>query len=260
MLLESEHQPGMTLVDQIGETCSRILDGKDHGLFSGIEVMRELTKQRGGLASMPIVFTSALGIMEDEHLFDDSNLELSGSTVFAVTQTPQILFDHQLHTRNGALILVWDTMDEVFDDQMLDGMFADYCEQLRLLATDESLWHQQDDLNKTGEVSGPVESDPTFSPANDAHAFMNDIVYLALAAVWQEVLKLEEVSLEDNFFLLGGSSLQALQILSRIQERYYIELDLQAVMSTPTLRGMVELVSANPYWVEQLELIAEMVE
>ena len=80
------------------------------------------------------------------------------------------------------------------------------------------------------------------------------------AAVWQEVLKLEEVSLEDNFFLLGGSSLQALQILSRIQERYYIELDLQAVMSTPTLRGMVELVSANPYWVEQLELIAEMVE
>jgi len=260
LLLESEHQPGMTLVDQIGETCSRILEGKDHGLFSGIEVMRELTKQRGGLASMPIVFTSALGIMEDEHLFDDSNLELSGSTVFAVTQTPQILFDHQLHTRNGALILVWDTMDEVFDDQMLDGMFADYCEQLRLLATDESLWHQQDDLNKTGEVSGPVESDPTFSPANDAHAFMNDIVYLALAAVWQEVLKLEEVSLEDNFFLLGGSSLQALQILSRIQERYYIELDLQAVMSTPTLRGMVELVSANPYWVEQLELIAEMVE
>ncbi len=260
LLLECEHQPGLTLIDQIGETCSRILEGKDHGLFSGIEVMRELSKHKGGLSSMPIVFTSALGIMEDEHLFDHSKLELSGNTVFAVTQTPQILFDHQLHTRNGALILVWDTMDEVFDDQMLDQMFADYCNQLRQLATQESAWHQQVQQEEEEQASYLVKEDFPLTLASDAFAETNNIVELALSAVWQEVLQRDEIELEDNFFHLGGSSLQALQILSRIHERYNIELDLQAVMLSPRLRGMVELVSANQAWVKQLELIAELVD
>jgi len=40
-----------------------------------------------------------------------------------------------------------------------------------------------------------------------------------LAEVWREVLRLERVSVEDNFFSLGGDSMRILQVLSRAQER-----------------------------------------
>ena len=40
-----------------------------------------------------------------------------------------------------------------------------------------------------------------------------------LAAVWAEVLRVERVSVEENFFALGGDSMRILQVLSRAQER-----------------------------------------
>jgi amino acid adenylation domain-containing protein/FkbM family methyltransferase len=39
-----------------------------------------------------------------------------------------------------------------------------------------------------------------------------------LAAIWQEVLALKQVGVHDNFFTLGGASLEALQVVARAQE------------------------------------------
>ncbi|HEX3786517.1 MAG TPA: phosphopantetheine-binding protein [Pseudonocardiaceae bacterium] len=37
----------------------------------------------------------------------------------------------------------------------------------------------------------------------------------ALAAIWAEVLGIETVAPDDNFFALGGSSLKAMQVVTR---------------------------------------------
>ena len=54
-----------------------------------------------------------------------------------------------------------------------------------------------------------------------------------LAEIWGEVLRLERVGVEDDFFALGGHSLSATKILARLRDLFQIDvgrhLDLAAV-------------------------------
>lgn len=56
-----------------------------------------------------------------------------------------------------------------------------------------------------------------------------------LADCWREVLHVERVSIHDNFFDLGGHSLSATQLVSRIRDQFDIELPLYRVFERPTL-------------------------
>ena len=56
-----------------------------------------------------------------------------------------------------------------------------------------------------------------------------------LVAIWREVLKLEQVGIEDNFFDLGGHSLLAVQVVSRIRGAFSIEFPLRSLFELPRL-------------------------
>jgi len=61
-----------------------------------------------------------------------------------------------------------------------------------------------------------------------------------LAAIWREVLRLDRIGIEDNFFELGGHSLLATQVVTRVEERFGVELPLRAVFEAPTVAGLAE--------------------
>ena len=56
-----------------------------------------------------------------------------------------------------------------------------------------------------------------------------------LAAIWKEVLELERVGVRDNFYDLGGSSLQGFMIFARIAERLQISLPAATMLQAPTI-------------------------
>ncbi len=56
-----------------------------------------------------------------------------------------------------------------------------------------------------------------------------------LVEVWREVLGFDEVGLDDSFFDLGGYSLAATQVLSRVREVFQIDYSLGKFFSSPTL-------------------------
>ncbi len=58
---------------------------------------------------------------------------------------------------------------------------------------------------------------------------------IRMAALWKEVLGIEEVRLEDNFFSLGGHSLLATQLVSRVRAAFGIDLPLRRLFERPTL-------------------------
>ncbi|WP_050577288.1 non-ribosomal peptide synthetase [Pseudomonas cremoricolorata] len=66
----------------------------------------------------------------------------------------------------------------------------------------------------------------------------------AVAAIWQAVLKVERVGLDDNFFALGGNSLLATQVTSRIQLQLAIEAPLAALFESASLEDFVRRLPA----------------
>ena len=59
-----------------------------------------------------------------------------------------------------------------------------------------------------------------------------------LAAIWRDVLGLEEVSPAANFFDLGGHSLLTVRMLARIEQEFGRRLSLSSVYHSPTLRAL----------------------
>ncbi len=63
----------------------------------------------------------------------------------------------------------------------------------------------------------------------------DDAIALRIAAIWREVLGVRRVGPRDSFFDLGGDSLIALQVTSRLREAFPIELPLRSLFEHPTL-------------------------
>ena len=53
---------------------------------------------------------------------------------------------------------------------------------------------------------------------------------------------MDKVDSDANFFEIGGHSLIALQIVSRVREQFPVELDLTDIFDSPTLPAFAELI------------------
>ena len=65
----------------------------------------------------------------------------------------------------------------------------------------------------------------------------------SIAETWSEVLSLERVGRHDNFFALGGTSLQAIRIAARLRERLGVAVPLSTLLEAPTVEALARIVS-----------------
>jgi acetoacetyl-CoA synthetase len=63
-----------------------------------------------------------------------------------------------------------------------------------------------------------------------------------LRAIWEAVLGLEGIGDEDNYFDLGGTSLQALEVFLQIEDRLKVDLPLSILLEAPTIARLSEVV------------------
>jgi len=64
-----------------------------------------------------------------------------------------------------------------------------------------------------------------------------------LAAMWAAILKIERIGIHDDFFKLGGNSLLAFQLISRVRNEFKVELPLSRVFDTPTVAELSSWIS-----------------
>lgn len=113
----------------------------EHRHYSGVRVLRDYAQasQNGQpnspLTLMPVVFTSALGVEPT-----DAALEAIASLEFEITQTPQVLIDHQVFEAQGELVMQWDVVEAAFPQGVLADMFTTMQSLITKLADQPAAW------------------------------------------------------------------------------------------------------------------------
>jgi amino acid adenylation domain-containing protein len=82
------------------------------------------------------------------------------------------------------------------------------------------------------------EPPPTRPDLATAFVAPRSPVEQAIADIWSDVLRLERVGVEDDFFALGGHSLRAAQVVVRIRDALSVELPLSTMFESPTVAGL----------------------
>jgi amino acid adenylation domain-containing protein len=117
-------------------------------------------------------------------------------------------------------------------------------------------------LTPSGKVDRQALPDPGQACPAPSHEYVapRSPLEADLAANFAEVLKIERVGIQDNFFDLGGHSLIATQLISRVREAYHIELPLRRLFESPTVTGLASAITESLAERENQANLAELLE
>jgi len=84
----------------------------------------------------------------------------------------------------------------------------------------------------------------------------------AVLEIWAKVLAVDQLGIDDNFFEMGGHSLAAMLVLSRISNALHVKLPLGSLFERPTVAGLAARIEETQQGAvakeEMTELLAEL--
>ncbi len=95
-------------------------------------------------------------------------------------------------------------------------------------------------LTPTGKVDRKALPPPESCGCDPVQAYVapRNPIEEVIAGIFQKVLKLDRVGIQENFFHLGGHSLIATQVISRVRHVFDVDLSFRSVFESPTVEGM----------------------
>lgn len=114
-------------------------------------------------------------------------------------------------------------------------------------------------LTAHGKVDRQALPAPDQEPPSDAYAAPRTPTEERLAAIWAELLGVEQVSVHQNFHDLGGDSILGIQAVSRMRKAFQVDLPVRALFDYPTIAevaGVVEELVASQL-VKEMESLSE---
>ena len=103
---------------------------------------------------------------------------------------------------------------------------------------------EQIPLTPNGKVDRKQLPVPEWS-ADQEYVAPRNGVEEELAQIWADILSVEQVGIHDDFFALGGHSLIAMKLVSRVLESMRVELPLDRIFESPTIAGLAGSVSES---------------
>jgi acyl carrier protein len=99
-------------------------------------------------------------------------------------------------------------------------------------------------LTPTGKVDRKALPEPEIETGT-AYAAPQNQVQKGLQRIWQEVLGIEPIGINDNFFHMGGHSLKGIQVINTIHQEFNVKIPLAEMFRTPTIKGLSEYIEKS---------------
>lgn len=141
VLLEADCEGNPAFLDLLKKIQKQMHQDMQHSKYSGVQVQRDLAGfYEEPVNAAPVVFACNLG----NPLVDRRFADTLGHFSYMISQTPQVWMDFQSYEDENGLMLTWDTVDELFPDNMIDDMMESFGKLLRTLIVEK--WDQNFDV------------------------------------------------------------------------------------------------------------------
>jgi acyl carrier protein len=117
-------------------------------------------------------------------------------------------------------------------------------------------------LTSSGKINRRALPEPQFNrEANDATLDLPSTpLEEMLLAAWREVLKVDQIGVNENFFDLGGHSLLAARLVSNIRSTLEVELNMVDVFEAPTISDLAAMLYPRVAQTESDTELAKLIE
>ncbi|EKO3541965.1 amino acid adenylation domain-containing protein [Vibrio fluvialis] len=131
-LFSANCAPNVPLLTLFEQTQHQLMACLEHRHYSGVNVMRDLSRQQGSLQTSPVVFTSGWDIGGD--LYSQRVHDTLGDMVWACSQGAHVLLDAQIVPYKRGVLINWDVRTDSVPRELYQSLFTRYVALLSELA------------------------------------------------------------------------------------------------------------------------------
>ncbi|EPP22649.1 amino acid adenylation domain-containing protein [Vibrio fluvialis] len=131
-LFSANCAPNAPLLALFEQTQHQLMACLEHRHYSGVNVMRDLSRQQGSLQTSPVVFTSGWDIGGD--LYSQRVHDTLGDMVWACSQGAHVLLDAQIVPYKRGVLINWDVRTDSVPREFYQSLFTRYVALLSELA------------------------------------------------------------------------------------------------------------------------------
>lgn len=133
-LLETQTDDRNIFIENMKQVQAQLNADLDHNSYSGVKVLRDLSKVRGQENSMyPLVFTGSIGLGGGDGLHGRTG-------GYGISQTPQVYIDCQAMDSDTGLRINWDIREGVFKEEVINALFDTFKNTISKLVEQEESW------------------------------------------------------------------------------------------------------------------------
>ncbi len=102
-------------------------------------------------------------------------------------------------------------------------------------------------LTPSGKVDRKMLPQPESMTLKKAYAAPRTAAEKKLSSIWAEVLGIDRdcISIDANFFEMGGHSLKATVLIAKIHKEFHVKVSLVEIFKTPFIRGLAEFIKGS---------------
>ncbi|MDO4685852.1 MAG: condensation domain-containing protein [Corynebacterium sp.] len=194
--------------DDLHAVSNRLFEAMDHRAVSGVEILAQRSTLEGKRFLLPVVFTSMLGSSLRETSW-------CGRICYGISQTPQVILDHQIYRGDDGIISQFDALDSAIDFKELDFHLGNYVSIVEEICTKNS------------------------ASTNTTHEDSSDSAIALARKYWADTLNIPAESIADDatFISLGGDSIAAIKLLGSLRNAGY-SVELEQLLGSLKLRDL----------------------
>ena len=216
------------------EVRTKMLDAFDHQRFSFGSLLKELNIERNP-AEIPLLNT----VFNIDQQSPGQGLKFDGPkakyTTTARTFENFELFVNVVSCENS-LTVECQYNKNLFKGSTIQNWFESYVELIQIIISNPESTIA--DLKISGlHIPSTATVETKVAPKTETSAGDSDSLN-RIQKIWKNVLELEKINTDDNFFSIGGHSLLALELASQLETEFKTAISIRDIFENPTIEEL----------------------